>query len=118
MAKACHFEVMLFHAINNEIGIMKVVSKIKDNEIPSTPNTKFQLSHSLNSTKHWNNSPFKVLSNTEANFKEITNTAALINKLNQREASRLQTPNDRINAPIKGTATRVDRIFELSNILK
>src|SRR6185437_9630622 len=94
IAKACHFEEMLFQAINNEIGIMKVVSKIKDNEIPSTPNTKFQLSPSLNSTKHWNNSPFKVLLNMDANFKEIPNTTALINKLNQREASRLQTPND------------------------
>jgi hypothetical protein len=69
-ANARQFEVILFQATRSEIGIMKVVKRINDNEIPSIPIYQFQFSLNLNSTKHWNQLAERVLSNNPHNSRE------------------------------------------------
>ena len=95
---------------------MKVVNKINDNAIPSTPNTKSQFSTKLNLTRHWNHSPFNVLSYKNVNFNETKNTHALTERLNQRTKSRLHVPKDNNKAPIKGEATKVVKILDAESI--
>ena len=86
--------------------------------MPSTPKIKFQFSHNLNSTKHWNQSPFNELSNKAANCNDKKNTTALTNSENQRTKSRFQVPIDKISAPANGTLINVGKILDAANILK
>lgn len=110
--------MILFQATRRDTGIIKVVNKINDSEMPSTPKIKFQFSHNLNSTKHWNQSPSNELSNKATNCNDKKNTTALTNSENQRTKSRFQVPIDKISAPANGTLINVGKILDAANILK
>jgi hypothetical protein len=114
--KARHFIVILFQATNKDTGIIKVVNKININAIPSTPKITFQFIHNLTSTKHWNQSLFKLLSNKPHNSNDTKNTTALTSKVNARTKFLFHETTANIKAPKKGSPIKLDKIFIDDNI--
>jgi len=108
---------MLPQLVNRQIGISKVVNKIKNNEIPSTPIEKliFRIGTQTNFSTYWK-VPIDLLKKTQ-NKSDNTNVKQEHFKAIDRSKGLFEDGiKDRINAPISGNTSTQDNIFLINNM--
>ena len=108
---------MLPQLVNRQIGISKVVNKIKNNEIPSIPIEKliFRIGTQTNFSTYWK-VPIDLLKKTH-NKSDNTNVKQEHFKAIDRSKGLFEDGiKDRISAPIRGNTSTQDNMFLINNM--